>query len=57
MRSIFYFALGIIAGILTLLFGWAAIKMFITLQIINGVINAFIAWGLGLLTIKMFEEI
>lgn len=57
MRSIFYFALGIIAGILTLLFGWAAIKMFITFQIINGVINAFIAWGLGLLTIKMFEEI
>lgn len=57
MRSIFYFALGLIAGILTIRFGISAIRMFITFQIITGIVDAFVAWGLGLLTIKMFEEI
>ena len=57
MRSIFYFALGLIAGILTIKFGATAIKMLFTLHLLPFIIDTFITCGLGLLTIKMFEEI
>ena len=57
MKSIFYFALGLIAGILTLHFGWDAVKMLFSLHLLSFIVDAFITCGLGLLTIKMFEEI
>lgn len=57
MKSIFYFAVGLISGILSIYYGIEAVKFLFTFQLITGIIRLVTACALGHFMVKMFEEI
>lgn len=57
MKSIFFFILGIILGIITIKLGWAAIVCLLHLAIISSAINGLFAFAVALLTMKCFKNI
>ena len=57
MKSIIYFIIAIILGIITIKLGWSAIVCLLNLAIISAAIKGLIAFGVGLLSMKCFKNI
>lgn len=57
MKTLLYFALGIMLGIVTFNFGLSMIRAILVLNITGVVIDGIITWILGLLTVKCFNKI